>query len=244
MKLPPPNSRVAFVGPTRSGKTYLARSWLQHYDNVAVLDPKGQFDWKQPASNERFSRVAKTWRKFTQYMERSAKDGWPVIYRPPAEHLLPHNSHELDRFYWYCLQRGNTLTYTDELYYVAHGSDFAKRAPWFFRCVTAGASKGVGTWTAFQRPSWVPLIALTETELRAIFNLRVSSDRDRIEESFGEVPWDVLRRERHSFVLSTDEWTSSVMRLAPPPGTTAEGVQTLGSSSRSRTVPLGGGASP
>ncbi len=215
MDFPPANSRIAFVGPTRSGKTFLARSWLQHYPNVAVLDPKRQFSWHRPG-DKRFSRIATTWNQFRKLMERSEKDGYPVIYRPPAADLLPHNSDRLDRFYWYALQRRNTLTYTDELYYIASGSDFATRAPWFFRAVTTGASSGVGTWSAFQRPSWVPLIALTETELRAVFYLRVAADRDRISANFSEVPWEVLRRERHSFVLSSDEWTSPVMRLRVP----------------------------
>ncbi len=211
MNLPPPNSRVAFVGPTRSGKTVLARSWLKYYDHVAVLDPKGQFSWKD--GRPRYQRIATTWDRFRKLMELSAKDGFPVIYRPPSEDLLPQNADRLDRFYWYCLQRGNTTTYIDELYFLASGSDFATRAPWFFRAVTTGASHGVGVWSAFQRPSWVPLIALTETELRAIFYLRVAGDRERIGQSFGEIPWDALRVQKHSFVLSSDEWTSTIMRL-------------------------------
>lgn len=211
MKLPPPNSRVCFVGPTRSGKTYLARSWLRCYPNVAVMDPKHQFSWKM--GGKRFGRVAKTWRDFEKQMTLSEKDGYPVIYQPPSEYLLPENAEYLDAFYEYAMKRGNTLTYTDELYYIASGSDFTKRAPWYFRAVTAGASMGVGVWSAFQRPSWVPLIALTETEMRAIFNLRFDADRERITKNFGAIPWETLRREKHSFVLSTDEWTSGVLRL-------------------------------
>lgn len=211
MKLPPPNSRVCFVGPTRSGKTFLARAWLKTYNNVAVLDPKGQFAWHE--SGPRFGRVATSYRQFERMMVKSEADGFPVIYRPPSEYLLPQNAEYLDGFYQYCLERQNTLTYVDELYYVASGSDFTRRAPYYFRCVTAGASKGVGVWSAFQRPTWVPLIALTETEMRALFFLRFASDRERIEKNFGAIPWDTLRREKHSFILSTDEWTSKVARL-------------------------------
>jgi hypothetical protein len=211
MDLPPPNSRVAFVGPTRSGKTYLARAWLRAYDHVAILDPKRQFSWR--SRDPRFSRYARSWNEFRRMMERSERDGWPVVYQPPPDALLPQNADQLDQFYWYCLRRGDTLTYTDELYFIANGSNFAVRAPWFFRAVTTGASQGVGVWSAFQRPSWIPLIAITETEVRALFYLRHRADRETIESCFGPVEWEALRRERHAFALSTDDWTSGPIRL-------------------------------
>jgi len=212
MELPAPNSRVAFVGPTRSGKTYLARSWLRHYDHVAILDPKKQFSFE--STDPRFRQIATTFKQFTKLMERSEKTGWPVIYRPPADDLNPMNADRLDRFYWYCLSRGNTLTYVDELYFLANGNDFAKRVPYYFRTITTGASLGVGAWSAFQRPAWIPKIALTETEVRAIFYLRSADDRDAIDRSFGEVAWTKLQTEQHSFVLSTDQWTSRPMRVS------------------------------
>lgn len=238
MKLPPANSRVCFCGPTRSGKTYLARSWLRTYNNVAVLDPKRQFTWHE--HGKRFARIATTYRQFEKLMVKSEADGYPVIYRPPEEHLLPEHAEYLDGFFRYCLERRNTLAYVDELYYVASGSDFTKRAPFYFRAVTTGASKGVGVWSSFQRPTWVPLISLSETDMRAVFFLRFEADRKRIEENFGPVPWDLLRMNKYSFVLSTDEWTSGVLRLK---GVTPKGKTSNGNSSGLTAIPIRGGTS-
>jgi uncharacterized protein YozE (UPF0346 family) len=226
MQLPPPNSRVAFIGPTRSGKTFLARQWLMHYKNVIVIDPKQQFSWQRPG-DKRFARKAKDFKELVKLLNLSAKDGYPIIYQPDLSALDPDSSYDLDRVYELAFHRGNTLVYIDELYFLANGSDFAKRAPWFFRCVVAGASKGVGVWSAYQRPSWVPLIAMTETEVRAIFYLRIKDDRSRIDSSFGEMPWQQLRDTQHGFCISTDRWTSPVMRARlaskkedPPSGST------------------------
>jgi len=239
VKLPPANSRVAFIGPTRSGKTFLARSWLLHYPNVIVIDPKSQFSWKQPG-NERYGRRAKSYPQLVKMLNASRHDGYPIIYSPDLTNLDPENAFELDAVYELAFKRGNTLVYIDELYFLANGTDFNKRAPWFFRCVTAGASRGIGVWSSYQRPSWVPLIALTETEVRAVFYLRTRDDQLRIDKSFGEtdsggVPWSKLRDTQFGFVISTDQWISPVMRARLSQSKEIE----RGSSNGESTIPSG-----
>jgi hypothetical protein len=220
MKLPPGNSRVAFVGPTRCGKTYLARSWLRNYPHVIIIDPKRQWDWK--SKEERYKLKASDWGTFDKQLKltadkKSKEYGYPVVWRPPVDELLPE---DLDRVYELAYHRGHTLVYMDELYFLTNGSSLGTHTPWFRACVTAGASRGVGCWSSFQRPAWVPLIALTETEVRAIFYLRNASDRKRIDDSFTEsshpVPWEALRptpESRYKFVLSTDAWLSAPTRI-------------------------------
>jgi hypothetical protein len=222
MRLPPANSRVAFVGPTRCGKTYLARAWLRFYPHVIVIDPKRQWDWKD--KDERFKLKSSDWKTFGEQLRATAdkKDehyGYPIVWRPPADELTPE---DLDRVYEVAFHRGHTLVYMDELYFLTDAGTGGSRAKWFRACVTAGASRGVGCWSSFQRPAWVPLIALTETEVRAIFYLRNASDRKRIDDSFCEsdaqVPWQELRptpQSRYKFVLSTDAWLSKPTRIKP-----------------------------
>lgn len=210
MKLPPPNSRVAFIGPTGCGKTVLATRMLQNYPNVIVIDPKHQFTFDNPKFNH---RIATKWPQFLKYLDKSRTDGLPVIWRPPEDMM---EQEDLDRVYGLAFKRGNTLVYMDELYFLTNGSSFGTRTPWFRACVTAGRSKGIGVWSAFQRPAWIPLIALTETEVRCIFYLRDENDQKRIKEIAGPLPWNDIRPKGHSkykFIISTDQWNSPPYRL-------------------------------
>ncbi len=210
---PKPNERACFVGPTRCGKTMLARKLLVHYRNVIAVDPKHQFTWG--LDNPRFQRIALSLPDLTAQLAEveAARSGDAIIYRPPPDHLLPANAHLLDAVARIAWDRGGTLLYYDELYFVASSSDFANRAPFFFHCVTAGAGRGVGVWSAFQRPAWVPVVATSETDFRFVFYLRKRADRDRAEDMCGDVPWNELQKNKHSFVWATDQELSSPQRL-------------------------------
>jgi hypothetical protein len=212
---PKPNERACFVGPTRCGKTQLAKRLLVHYRNVIAVDPKHQFSWDLE-SNPRFRRIAYSLGDLRTQLEdvEKTQTGEPIIYRPPPAHLLPANAHELDAIAKIAWDRGGTLLYYDELYFIASSSDFANRAPFFFYCVTAGGQKGIGVWSAFQRPAWVPIIATSETDYRFVFYLRLKADRDRAEDMCGDVPWSALQRVKHSFVWATDQELSTPQRLA------------------------------
>jgi len=180
---------------------------------VIVIDPKSQFSWGSSRSPERRGFIAKNLADLQRKAAKTIKTGDPIIYRPDASALDPENAFGLDAVYEMAYQRGNTLVYIDELYFLANGTDFAKRAPWFFRCVIAGRSRGVGVWSAYQRPSWIPLIAMTETECRAVFYLRITEDQRRIDSSFGKVDWQALQKAKHTFAISTDLGVSPPCRL-------------------------------
>jgi len=206
--LPRSNERVVFVGPTRSGKTRLARTLLRGRPNVLIVDPKGQ--WQADPGD----LIAKTLPQLAQRLNAARDTGRRVVYRVPKEHLLPANAWYLDEVARMVLDRGKTLLYYDELVFVANGTDFTKRAPHFYFAMTTGASRGVGVWGSVQRPSHVPSIVFSETEYRATFYLRKASDRDRMEEVMGDdVPWDVLRRNRYAFVFADDLDTTRPLRL-------------------------------
>ena len=207
---PESNRNLVGVGPTRTGKTVVARALLADRKNVLLVDPK--HEWKpRPQYGD---RVAKNLRELGKQLNRSRDDGRRVIYKPPKEHLLPGNSQYLDEVAYMALSRKNTLLFYDELVFVANGSDFTRRAPNFYFCLTTGNGLGVGVWGLCQRPTHIPLIVLTESTYRYTFYLRKQSDRDRMEELLGEdIPWEVLRRNRYSFVFGDDMDTSAPTRL-------------------------------
>ena len=211
---PAPNNRVCFMGPTGSGKTELARALLKATPNVIVIDPKHEFDWKE--ATPRYARVAYDFKDLVSHCRQIEQkgSGAPVIYRPPSGDLLPSNIARVDAVFNYALQRGGTTVYVDEMSYLTGSSSgFQDRIPHWFRAVTTGRSRGVGVWSAFQRPSNVPLLAMSESDYRIAFFLRLKKDQARAEELCGPIDWQELADEPYSFVWATDRYSSSPVRL-------------------------------
>ncbi|MGH7745880.1 MAG: hypothetical protein ACREQ5_14035, partial [Candidatus Dormibacteria bacterium] len=74
---------------------------------------------------------------------------------------------------------------------------------------------GVGVWASVQRPRWVPMISLTESDLRISFYLRSREDRSRMDSVMGDgVPWDSLQKTPHSFVAGTDSFLSPTTKIS------------------------------
>lgn len=230
--IPKSNNRVAVVGPTGSGKTVLARFLLSFYSNVIAVDPK--YQWVAESSKHsptgyaypndadygplrgRPIYYATDLKELREAMDEQVDEPHHILYQPPREHLLmtQGSAEKLDEVAALVLERGHTTLYYDELYYVANGSDFQKRAPNYFYCVTTGRSKKIGVWASVQRPSWIPLIALTETDIRCTFFLRHVDDRKRMEKLMGDgLPWDALRKYKHSFVEADDMETTKPLKL-------------------------------
>lgn len=206
--VPKRNDRAIFIGPTGSGKTTLAHVLLNFYGDVLIVDPKHQWEARKE------DLLAHNLHELETALDKAADEHRHVVYIVPEEHLLRRNASELDKVADMALQRGDTTLYYDELYFVASGNDFAERAPRYFAAVTTGRSKGVGVWASVQRPRWIPLIALTETDVRATFFLRNAGDRQSVENTMGnDIPWEVLRRNKHSFVMADDMETTIPLKL-------------------------------
>lgn len=211
---PSPNDRAAFIGPTGSGKTVLARAMLKAVPNVIVIDPKHQFSWDE--FSPRYSRIAHDVRGLGAHLQEieAKASGEPVIYRPPATDFLPKNLARVDAVFGIALARGNTTIFVDEMSYLTGSSvGFQERIPNWFRAVTTGRQRGVGVWSAFQRPSNVPLLAMSESDYRVVYYLRMAKDQARAEELCGPIDWDALAGEPYSFVWATDRFSSQPTRL-------------------------------
>ena len=207
------NSVVLVVGPRGSGKTVLATELARAQRHVTVFDTKLDFSWNDPhpyygLTAYNVEDVLKCWRGI-----EAQGDGAPVIYRPDVG--SPSFHADVDRVAAIALQRKNCLLYYDELADICSVSNYERVAPSYKRAVMQGRSLGVGVWQVTQRPARIPLIAYTEADLRATFFLRSKSDRDRVEEYMGEVPWRQLAITDHAFVYSDDKLAQSDEPLQP-----------------------------
>lgn len=122
-----------------------------------IIDPKAECDWfegQEPVGSSNPSRV--------------------VVYRPSLEADVVGETNALLR---QCYDQGNWLIYIDELYAIQEKGNY----PALLNAVyTRGRSRKVSVIACCQRPCWVPLFALTETQHQYIFRLPLAEDRGRM----------------------------------------------------------------
>ena len=204
-----PDNRVAFVGRTGSGKTYLARALLNDVDRLIVLDAKGTItgpEWRV----EDFDGASR------------------ALRNPDSEFRLrvpaPING-DWEPFLWAAYEAENCTVYIDEVYGVETGT---KPSNALRACITRGRELGIGVWAATQRPSQIPLIILSEADWIFTFQLRLDVDRKRMAELIGPAALDPLSG--HNVVVYNDKlekpvrYRSIVVRESAKP--TVSGAET------------------
>lgn len=158
------DQRILITGKTGSGKTYLARYITRNVTRLVVLDGKGTLnDWRL----EPWDREAR----------RKLMSGDPIRIRalPPIKGGILEF---WDRILSDAFDAGNVVIYIDELYAVNPPNRKASDILW--SCYTRGRELGIGVWAATQRPTWIPLFALSEAEHYFMFRLSLSEDRRRM----------------------------------------------------------------
>lgn len=172
--VPARTDRATFVGQTGSGKTFLAAQLCSTRPFVVVYDPKGRIDWPGYVLHTR--------------LESCVREAAPrIIYRPTYEDV--RDPVEVDKFFEWIYLRHNTTLYVDELYAIARGDIYPLH---YGACLTRGRELGVETWTATQRPAYIPGISLSEAEHLYVFKLKLGRDQQKIEEQTGIAP-DAIR---------------------------------------------------
>ena len=166
------DEHVFIAGRTGSGKTWLARKYLAGYRNVVALDTKGTLAW--PEAGPELATV-------TRLSELGGVKGGRVIYRPVFEEL---NLESYDRFFSWAYLRGDTIVWVDELMSVAPGP--LKMPESYRACLTRGRERRVAVWSLTQRPSGVPLVALSEATHVFAFDLTLEDDRKRLVSATGQ----------------------------------------------------------
>jgi DNA helicase HerA-like ATPase len=180
--------RVVAVGKTGSGKSFLMRFLVKQLRRCLVLDPKSMID---PVE----------WN-----LEWATQHGIRDLDRGKDVKLLVRGTDMQDWTYW--LQAawdvGNVVVYIDELYALV---DFGQaKAPQILsRLYTQGRERLVGVWGATQRPSWVPMFTMSESDWFFMFRVQLGDDRKRLAELMGESVLEPVP-DRHGFWEYNTEW--------------------------------------
>lgn len=187
------NDRVFIVGTTGSGKTTLAKALLYGLPNVVILDPKHTF------------RLPETWQHVTltdMGEVQRFKGPETMIFRPTLDEMDTMLSQRTsDPFFHWVFERGNTYLYIDEVMRVTAGNRIGKG---YATVLQLGRERGIGCWSATQRPANIPLVVMTESEHYFVFRLRNIEDRRRIYEYTGYPEFLQIPRDEHGFYYYND----------------------------------------
>lgn len=177
------NERVFICGKTGSGKTFLARYLTKQIKRLVVLDGKGTLgtpEWNLDPWNDGIDLKDQD----KQFRLRAV---------PPLKAEL---ADYWDSVLMSCIRAGNITVYIDELYAVCPPNK--PPTPTIFACYTRGRELGLGMWASTQRPVWIPLVALSESEHFFVFRLQLMEDKQRLAAFMGT---QVLQQisEEHGF---------------------------------------------
>lgn len=167
------DERVAIVGKTGSGKTYLSRVLTWGLERLVCFDPKSTLG------------LAQDWRleDWTAKGRRDLLAGKPVRLRVPGP--SPDDNPET---YWLPYLRdlydaGDVVLFIDEVYGVIPPGKTP--SPELTALYTRGRELGIGVFAASQRPKLVPLFMLSESDWFFTFRLLLEDDRKRMAEVCG-----------------------------------------------------------
>lgn len=193
--------RVFLVGASGSGKTTLAKALLWRLPEVFILDPKHTFHLPGGPDNE-----AAPWQSAVYHDMRGLSDhgdpdeNTPVaaIYRPGLDEM----EKGCEEFFEFVYARGDCFVYVDEVMRVTTET----RAGRGYKTVLQlGRERGVGCWSATQRPSSIPKVTITEAEHFFAFKLRAKDDRQRMFEYTGQPEFLQIPRDPNGFWYYSDK---------------------------------------
>lgn len=184
------DQRVVAVGKTGSGKSYLMRFLVQQLHRVMVLDPKATIDpkmWGLEWATQAHLRTLAKGKSAKILVRADSLEEWGI--------WLQHA--------W---DIGKIVVYIDELYALVEFGQ-AKPPKILSRIYTQGREKEVGVWGATQRPSWVPMFTLSESDWFFAFRTQLQDDRARLAQLMGEEVMQPVP-DKHGFWVYNTEWDS------------------------------------
>lgn len=187
------NDRIFITGKTGSGKTYLMKFLTRQVKRLAVFDPKGSLDlddWKlEPFSDKGVSKL------------KNGEEARLRVRYLPGEEIATYWLKMLEVFY----HIGNVTIYIDEVYQV-NGGPTTTPSPIVNTLYTLGRELGIGVWGVTQRPSWVPLVHMSESDHFFVFRLNMLDDRRRMAEVSGSNNILEPIRDPYGFFYMRPEW--------------------------------------
>lgn len=184
------NQRIISVGKTGSGKTFLMKYLTKKLKRLMVLDPKAMIDpvdWRLDWVDGGGLRDLQNGKEARLLVRTFDQQDW-------AEYLT------------YAWNASNLVVYIDELYALV---DFGRSAPprILSQLYTQGRERLVGMWGATQRPAWVPMFTLSESDWFFAFRTQLQDDRKRLAELMGpEVLDPIPVDDPHGFWLYNTAW--------------------------------------
>lgn len=170
------NDRVVLVGTTGSGKTTLLKSLAASRPWVLLYDPKGEWEGEE-------------WLTIREARRLPTKPYPRIRYYPDPEELRDREA--IDRFFWWAYYARNLIVVVDEAYMATMAG--AYMPPGYHACIAQGRARGIGVWTATQRPYKIPQIILSEAEHMFIFRLNAPQDRNAIWQWTGLSPQAIAK---------------------------------------------------
>lgn len=154
------SERVAIIGRTGSGKTYLAEALTRSLTRFIVIDPNGLLANRfQPHIDfDDGFKFLEQGREARLYVSRDRPQDYEQV---------------LDAIY---KRLKNVVVYIDEAYGVVPPGTRAPDALWAL--YTRGRSRGLGVWASTQRPRFIPRFMLSEAEWFFVFALNLTDDRE------------------------------------------------------------------
>lgn len=199
------NDRVAVVGKTGSGKTYLVKNLIWERFNSVIF-----YDWKWQHYKELNAPVVHT----IEDVEDALNDPQMAnkfVYAPKRKGLDVWN-----RLCYLAWEETNIHLIADELKGVYQQNGWvAGITDYHENIMTRGRQRGVGMTNVSQRPKGIPLETMSEAEHLFVFKLNLRDDRNRIGEIVGSEHQEQARTlSGHEFMYYNTEMDSP--KVCPP----------------------------
>lgn len=148
-------------------------------------------------------------KKFGNAKDENGPVNPKIIYQP---NIFENNFEFLEKFFEWVYLRKNTLLYVDEAMSVCEG----RNIPFYYKGIlTRGGERGIGCFSATQRPMEISNTILSESEFYFVFQLKMDGDREKVEKITGlrrEVQ-ERLKKQKHGFLIADDGEFSEQIKI-------------------------------